>query len=211
MAITVSIVEDDQKTRETLVSLLKAKTDLRCMHAYATAEAALQGVPKEKPDVLLADINLPGMSGIECVARLKAQIPGLQVLMLTTYEDTHLIFDSLRAGASGYILKNRPASELIEAIEQVHEGGAPMSMRVARKVVAYFRQLPEPVAEVAQLSDREEAVLALLAQGCLYKEIADKLGISLNTVRTYLKRIYQKLQVNSRTEAVARFSTRLPE
>jgi DNA-binding NarL/FixJ family response regulator len=211
MSITVSIVEDDRKTCESLVTLLKAKAELRCLSTYSTGEAAVHGLASKKPDVVLVDINLPGISGIECVAKLKAQMPDLRVLMLTTYEDGHLIFNSLRAGASGYVLKNRPPAELIEAIQQVYEGGAPMSMRVARKVVAYFRQLPKPASEVEQLSDREEAVLALLAQGFLYKEIAGKLGISLNTVRTYLKRIYQKLHVQSRTEAVAKFGVKLPE
>ena len=210
MPITLSIVEDDRKTRESLVTLLKPTAELRCLRTYPTAEEALTGVPAERPDVLLVDINLPGMSGIECVAKLKARMPELRVLMLTTYEDSHLIFNSLRAGASGYVLKNRPPLELIQAIAQVYEGGAPMSMRVARKVVAFFRQLPEPAREVAQLSEREEAVLALLAQGFLYKEIAAKLGISLNTVRTYLKRVYEKLHVQSRTEAVAKFGVKFP-
>jgi len=209
--IDLSIVEDDRRTRESLVTLLNARKELRCVEAYPTGEAALAGVPGRRPDVLLVDIELPGMSGIECVAKLKAQLPELRVLMLTTYEDSYLIFNSLRAGASGYVLKNRPAAELIQAIEQVFEGGAPMSMRVARKVVAFFRQLPEPASELERLSEREAAVLALLAKGDLYKEIADKLGISLNTVRTYMKRIYEKLHVQSRTEAVAKFGLKLPK
>jgi len=208
MPITVSIVEDDRKTRESLVTLL-TQSGLRCLGAHATGEAALPGVVNEKPDVVLVDINLPGISGIECVTQLKAQRPELRVLMLTTYEDSHLIFNSLRAGASGYVLKNRPMVELIQAIEQVYEGGAPMSMRVALKVVAFFRGLPEPSSEVEQLSERESEVLALLAKGYLYKEIGAKLGISLNTVRTYLKRIYEKLHVQSRTEAVAKFGVKL--
>lgn len=207
MAITVSLIEDDDQSRAALVRLFKAQPSLRVLEAYHTAEAALRGVPLAAPDVVLVDINLPGMSGIECVVRLKVQIPELRVLMLTTYEDSQLIFDSLRAGASGYILKNRPTTELLEAISQVYGGGAPMSMRIARKVVAYFHQLPQPASEVEQLSDREQAVLALLAHGRLYKEIAVELGISVNTVRTYLRRIYEKLHVNSRTEAVAKFST----
>jgi DNA-binding NarL/FixJ family response regulator len=210
MPITVSIVEDDGKTRESLVALL-SKAGLRCLGAHPTGEAALQSLGNEKPDVVLVDINLPGISGIDCVAKLKTQMPGLRVLMLTTYEDSHLIFNSLRAGASGYMLKNRPPTELINAIEQVYEGGAPMSMRVALKVVAFFRGLPEPSTEVEQLSERESEVLALLAKGYLYKEIGAKLGISLNTVRTYMKRIYEKLHVQSRTEAVAKFGVKLSE
>jgi len=156
------------------------------------------------------DINLPGMSGIDCVARLKAQMPEQRVLMLTTYEDSNLIFDSLRAGAQGYILKNRPPAELLEAIQQVHEGGAPMSMRIARKVVTFFNELPGPAPESERLSERETQVLAALAKGLLYKEIGTQLAISENTVRTYVKRIYEKLHVQSRTEAVAKLRVKLP-
>jgi DNA-binding NarL/FixJ family response regulator len=208
MSIAVSIVEDDCQTRASLVKLLRHAAGLRLTAAYPSAEAALTGVVVAKPDVLLVDINLPGMSGIECVTKLKAQLPELRVLMLTTYDDSHLIFNSLRAGAGGYILKNRPSVELVEAIRQVHEGGAPMSMWVARKVVAFFNQLPAPAADAESLSEREQQVLALLAKGCLYKEIAARLTISENTVRTYLKRIYEKLHVNSRTEAVAKFGAK---
>jgi DNA-binding NarL/FixJ family response regulator len=207
MAISVSIIEDDDKTRKALVTLFQSSPRLHCLNAYSRAEGVLPDLLKAKPDVLLVDINLPGMSGIEFVARVKAQIPELRVLMLTTYDDSLLIFNSLRAGAGGYILKNRPPKELVEAIEQVYAGGAPMSTAVARKVVAYFQKLPCPISQEEQLSEREQQVLALLAQGYLYKEIADRLGITLNTVRTYLQRIYQKLQVTSRTEAVARYST----
>jgi DNA-binding NarL/FixJ family response regulator len=205
---TVSIVEDNLGTRESLVALLNGEIGLRCLNAYATGEAALIGVPKDNPDIALVDINLPGMSGIECLSRLKVQLPNLQVLMLTTYIETDLIFSALRAGASGYILKNRPPAELVQAIEQVCAGGAPMSLQIARKVVDYFRTLEKPAADLASLSHREAEVLGLLSQGCLYKEIAERLGISLNTVRTYMKRIYEKLQVQSRTEAVAKFAGR---
>lgn len=205
MPISVSIVEDDHKTRDSIVTLLRRSPALQCLDAYATAEAALTGLARNQPDVLLVDIHLPGMNGIECVAKLKTQFPELHVLMLTTYEDSHLVFNSLRAGANGYILKNRPAAELVTAIEQVHDGGAPMSMRVARKVVEFFKRLPGPVSSAEQLSERESQVLALLAKGNIYKEIADQLKISENTVRTYVKRIYEKLHVHSRKEAVARF------
>jgi DNA-binding NarL/FixJ family response regulator len=205
---TVCIVEDNRGTRESLVALLNGVAGLRCLNSYASGEAALQGIPRDKPDIALLDINLPGMSGIECVARLKLELPELQVLMLTTYVETDLIFNSLRAGASGYILKNRPPAELVQAIEQVGAGGAPMSLQIARKVVEHFRQLPKPAVDTANLSQREEEVLGLLSQGCLYKEIADRLSISLNTVRTYMKRIYEKLHVQSRTEAVAKFAGR---
>ena len=206
MPITVSIVEDDRKTRESLVTLL-TQSGLRCLGAHATGEAALPGVVNEKPDVVLVDINLPGISGIECVTQLKAQRPELRVLMLTTYEDSHLIFNSLRAGAKGYLLKNAPAAELIQAIEQIHAGGAPMSMQIARKVVDHFcRQ--KPLSDVEHLSRREEEVLALLAKGRLYKEIGETLNISIATVRTYIQRIYEKLHVQSRTEATIKFLER---
>ncbi len=137
MSITVSIVEDDRKTRESLVALLRYASGVRLLGTHPSGEAALSAVPVEQPDVVLMDINLPGMSGIDCIAKLKTQMPGLRVLMLTTYEDSHLIFNSLRAGASGYILKNKSSAELLVAIQQVYEGGAPMSMRIARKVVAF--------------------------------------------------------------------------
>jgi len=210
MPITVSMVEDDRKTRESLVALLRYAEGVRLLGAHATGEAAMSKVPEERPDVVLMDINLPGMSGIDCIAKLKLQMPGLRALMLTTYEDSHLIFNSLRAGASGYILKNKSPAELLAAIQQVHEGGAPMSMRIARKVVAFFNDLPGPAPEAERLSDREAQVLAALAKGLLYKEIGLQLKISENTVRTYVKRIYEKLHVNSRTEAVAKFRVQMP-
>ncbi|HEV2694678.1 MAG TPA: response regulator transcription factor [Verrucomicrobiae bacterium] len=210
MSIAVSIVEDDRKTREGLVAILRHASGVRLLGAHPSGEAALVNVPVEKPEVVLMDINLPGMSGIDCIPKLKAQMPGLRVLMLTTYEDSHLIFNSLRAGASGYILKNKSSAELLDAIQQVHEGGAPMSMRIARKVVAFFNELPGPATESERLSEREDQVLAALAKGLIYKEIATQLKISENTVRTYVKRIYEKLHVNSRTEAVAKFRVNLP-
>jgi DNA-binding NarL/FixJ family response regulator len=209
MSIAVSIVEDDRKTREGLTALLRRATGVRLLGVHSSGEAALAAVPAEQPEVVLMDINLPGMSGIDCIAKLKAQMPELRALMLTTYEDSHLIFNSLRAGASGYILKNKSSAELLTAIQQVHEGGAPMSMRIARKVVAFFNELPGPVPESQSLSEREAQVLAALAKGLIYKEIATELKISENTVRTYIKRIYEKLHVNSRTEAVAKFRVNL--
>ena len=210
MSIAVSIVEDDRKTRESLVALLRRASGVRLLGAHPSGEAALVNVPAEQPEVVLMDINLPGMSGIDCIVKLKAQMPGLRVLMLTTYEDSHLIFNSLRAGATGYILKNKSSAELLAAIQQVHEGGAPMSMRIARKVVAFFNQLPGPASDAEQLSEREAQVLSALAKGMLYKEIGAQLKISENTVRTYIKRIYEKLHVSSRTEAVAKFRVNLP-
>jgi DNA-binding NarL/FixJ family response regulator len=205
MPISVSIVEDDSSTRESLAALLTSAPTLRCLATYATGEKALAGIPGEKPDVALVDINLPGMSGIECVAKLKTKLPALHVLMLTTYEDSDLIFDSLRAGASGYLLKNMLADELIAAVTEVQAGGAPMSMQVARKVVQHFHRVQSSADEVEKLSPREYEILGLLAKGRLYKEIADQLGITLGTVRTHQRRIYEKLHVQSRTEAAVKF------
>ena len=154
------------------------------------------------------DINLPKMNGIECVERLKQTLPKTQVLMLTTYDESDLIFDSLRKGASGYLLKNMPPAELIQAIEQVHAGGAPMSMQIARKVVNHFQKIKKPQSDMEQLTKREHEILALLAKGYLYKEIADQLGITLSTVRAHLHAVYEKLHVQSRTEAVVKFLER---
>jgi DNA-binding NarL/FixJ family response regulator len=205
MPIRVSIVEDNRGTRESLAELLSRSPALQCVGAHPDGEQALERIPVEQPDVVLMDINLPGMSGIECVGRLKERLPKLQVLMLTTYEESDLIFDSLRKGASGYLLKNMPAAEVLQAVEQVHAGGAPMSMQVARKVVSHFQQIKQPASEVEKLTKREQEILALLAQGYLYKEIADQLAISTNTVRAHLHTIYEKLHVQSRTQAVVKF------
>ncbi|MGD0260912.1 MAG: response regulator transcription factor [Verrucomicrobiota bacterium] len=205
MRIKVSIVEDDRGTRESLSELLGRAPALRCVGAHPNGEEALRRIPGEEPDVVLMDINLPGMSGIECVARLKERLPKMQVLMLTTYQESDLIFDSLRQGASGYLLKNMPPAELIQAVEQVHGGGAPMSMQIARKVVNHFQQIRHPASEVEKLTKREQEILAHLAKGYLYKEIADQLGITLSTVRAHLHTVYEKLHVQSRTEAVVKF------
>jgi DNA-binding NarL/FixJ family response regulator len=205
MSIKVSIVEDNRGTRESLTELLGRTQALRCVGAHPNGEEALRRIPAEAPDVVLMDINLPGMSGIECVARLKERLPKLQVLMLTTYEESDLIFDSLRKGASGYLLKNMPPSELVSAVEQVHSGGAPMSMQIARKVVNHFQQIKRPASDVEQLTKREQEILALLAKGYLYKEIADQLAITLSTVRAHLHTIYEKLHVQSRTQAVVKY------
>jgi DNA-binding NarL/FixJ family response regulator len=205
MAISVSIVEDNRGTRESLKELLGRASSLRCVGAHPNAEEALRHIPVERPDVVLMDINLPHMSGIECVGLLKERLPKTQVLMLTTYEEGDLIFDSLRNGASGYLLKNMPPAELIQAVEQVHAGGAPMSMQVARKVVNHFQKIKRPLSEMEKLTKREQEILALLAKGYLYKEIADQLGVTLSTVRAHLHTVYEKLHVQSRTEAVVKY------
>jgi len=208
MNIKVSIVEDNRGTRESLTELLDRAPALQCVGAHPTGEEALRQIPGEAPDVVLMDINLPRMNGIECVAQLKEKMPGTQVLMLTTYEESDLIFDSLRHGASGYLLKNMPPADLVSAIEQVHAGGAPMSMQIARKVVNHFQQIKKPQSAMEQLTKREQEILALLAKGFLYKEIADQLGISLSTVRAHLHTVYEKLHVQSRTEAVVKYLER---
>ena len=208
MNIRVSIVEDSRGTRESLAELLGRAPVLSCVGAHPNGEEALRQIPVEKPDVVLMDINLPKMKGIECVERLKQTLPKTQVLMLTTYDESDLIFDSLRKGASGYLLKNMPPAELIQAIEQVHAGGAPMSMQIARKVVNHFQKIKKPQSDMEQLTKREHEILALLAKGYLYKEIADQLGITLSTVRAHLHAVYEKLHVQSRTEAVVKFLER---
>ena len=205
MPIKVCIVEDNADMRESVALALNQAPGLRCVSTYATAEAAVRDVPSQKPDVALVDIHLPGMNGIECVARLKARLPQLQVLMLTRYEQSDMIFDSIRAGASGYLLKHTPANELIQAVEQVHSGGAPMTMQVARKVINHFQKIQKPSSDVEKLTLREQEVLNLLAKGYLYKEIADHLGITINTLRNHLRTIYDKLHVHSRTEATVKY------
>lgn len=205
MPITVCVIEDDRETRESLVELLNGSGGLQCVGSYPTGELAARAIPVQKPDVALVDINLPGMSGIECVSRLKAQQPALQVLMLTTYEDSDLIFNSLRAGAKGYLLKKMAPTELIQAVMQVHAGGAPMPMQIARKVVDYFQELGKSASEMELLTKREHEILALLAKGSLYKEIADALNLSISTVRTHMQHIYEKLHVQSRTEAARKY------
>ena len=203
--IRVCIVEDNDDMRESVAQVLNQTPGLQCMNTYASAEAAVRDLPAQKPDVALVDINLPGMNGIECVSKLKARLPQLQVLMLTRYEQSDMIFDSIRAGASGYLLKHTPADELIRAVEQVHAGGAPMTMQIARKVITHFQQIQKPASDVEKLTPREQEVLTLLAKGYLYKEIAGNLGISINTLRNHLRTIYDKLHVHSRTEATVKY------
>jgi len=203
--ITVSIVEDDPKTRQSLLRLLSRAPQVRLLRDYATGEEALRNLPIEKPEVALVDINLPGMSGIECVAKLKLKLPQLRVLMLTTYEDSDRIFDSLRAGASGYLLKKAGYAGLILAIDEVHTGGAPMSGQVARQVVEHFHRIQKPASDVEKLTAREQEILALLVKGYLYKDISARLNISMSTVSMHLQHIYEKLHVQSRAEATAKY------
>jgi len=208
MAISVSIVEDNDQLRGTLARALNRAEGFRCLSQYPNAEAALQGLPNDRPDVVLMDINLPGMNGVECVRRLKQLLPGTQVVMLTVYEDTENIFNALAAGASGYLLKRTSSAELLAALKEVQKGGSPMTAHIARKVVQSFQTAGASAQATENLSQREQEVLDCLSQGFLYKEIAEKLGISYETVHTYVRRIYEKLQVRTRTEAVAKFLRR---
>lgn len=204
MPIVVSIVEDDDGVRAGLVRLLEKSRDFRVLASYPSAEAALRAIPQARPDILLMDINLPTMNGVECVQKLHALDPSLRVIMLTVYEDPEQIFDALRAGAIGYLLKQKSSEKLLEAIRDAHQGGSPMSSQIARKVVHFF-QSSRQTATGDELSAREMEVLTLLSKGHLIKEIADHLGISFVTVRTYIRRIYEKLHVHSRSQAVAKF------
>jgi DNA-binding NarL/FixJ family response regulator len=207
MPISVSIVEDNDKLRGTLARVLNRADGFRCVSQYPSAEEALKDLPNVKPEVVLMDINLLGMNGVECVRQLKPLLPQTQVMMLTVYEDTENIFNALAAGANGYMLKRTSTKDLIEAIHEVKRGGSPMTMHIARKVVQSF-QKAAPVQPDNNLSEREQQVLDLLSQGLMYKEISDKLQISYETVHTYIRRIYEKLQVRTRTEAVAKFLRR---
>jgi len=208
MPITVSIVEDNEQLRTTLARVVNRAEGFRCLSHYGDAESALQSLPKDKPQVVLMDINLPGMNGVECVRRLKQLVPEIQVVMLTVYEDTDNIFNALAAGAAGYLLKRTKGAELLDAIREVHNGGSPMTTHIARKVTQSFQRSGPSTQPTENLSEREQEVLDCLSQGFLYKEIAEKLGISYETVHTYIRRIYEKLQVRTRTEAVAKFLKR---
>jgi DNA-binding NarL/FixJ family response regulator len=203
----VAIVEDDSGLRNQLQRIINTAPGLGCVGAFGSAEKALEGMVAVQPDVILMDINLPGMSGIECVERLRNDLPDTHVIMLTVYEDSERIFQALQAGADGYLVKSSPTEVLLRAIEDVHQGGAPMSSHIARKVVRQFRQPGTGPAkdETEGLAPREREVLNLLASGFAYKEIADQLNIGIETVKTYVKNICKKLHVRNRLEAVARF------
>jgi DNA-binding NarL/FixJ family response regulator len=209
--IQVALVEDEPGVRAILISIINGAPGFQCCGAYTDGLLALKGIPANPPDVVLMDINLPGLSGPECVSRLKALLPNLPVLMLTVYDDSDQIFKSLMAGATGYLLKRTPKDKLLAAITEIMSGGAPMSRQIARQVVHFFQQLKQaPVAvqrapEIKTLTDREEQVLMLLSKGYAYKEIADRLSISFETVRTYVRTIYEKLHVHSRTEATLKY------
>ena len=208
MPITISIVEDNDQLRGTLARVLNRAEGFQCISQFANAEDALKTLPQDKPNVVLMDINLPGMNGVECVRQLKPLCPTTQVIMLTVYEDTENIFNALAAGATGYMLKRTPRAELIDAIRDVLICCSPMTTHIARKFVQSFHRWVASTQSTEDLSPREREVLDCLAQGFLYKEIAEKLAISYETVHTYIRRIYEKLQVRTRTEAVAKFLRR---
>jgi DNA-binding NarL/FixJ family response regulator len=203
--VRVVIVEDETWMRENLVREINSNPGLRCVNDYRRGEDALRGIPRDSPDVVLMDINLPGMDGVECVRRIRTLLPEVRYLMLTVYEESDKIFNSLLAGASGYLLKRTSTAELMEAIQQVANGGAPMSSSIARKIVAYFNAIGEDKSDTSALSPREQQVLELLAKGAPYKNIADQLSVSIDTVRMNVKHIYAKLHVHSRGEAAAKY------
>jgi DNA-binding NarL/FixJ family response regulator len=206
LSIKVSIVEDDAPARGILADWVHRAPGFQCTSRHGSGEAALAALPAEKPSVVLMDINLPGISGIECVRRLKPVLPDTQFVMLTVYEDADHIFNALAVGASGYLLKRVSREELLTALQDVHAGGSPMSSHIARKVVLSFQRPGVQPSGAEDLSPREREVLQLLARGYLYKEIADGLKISGPTVNTYIRRIYEKLHVRSRSQAVAKFT-----
>jgi DNA-binding NarL/FixJ family response regulator len=205
MPIKVAIVDDDEGIRTSLAALIRRAPALRLVGEYPDAESALKEIPRQPPDVALMDINLPGMNGVECVRQLKALLPAVQVLMLTVYEDSDSLFKSFKAGASGYLLKRTASARLLEAIRDVHAGGSPMTPQLARRVVQYLSKPTEEVSAVSHLTPGEREFLDQLANGYAYKEIADRMNISIDTVRSYVRTVYEKLHVHSRTEAVVKY------
>ncbi|HWD94345.1 MAG TPA: response regulator transcription factor [Verrucomicrobiae bacterium] len=203
--VTVSIVDDDCELTAKISAYLNKTSSYRCISSYASAEEALAQLAKDSPDVVLMDINLGGMNGIECVRQLRPSLPNTPVVMLTVFEDTDKIFRAIAAGASGYLLKRMPPSKLLDAIAEVVGGGSPMSAPIARKVIQLLQSMPVPSDDTVDLSDRERQVLEAMAAGQLYKQIADDLCVSIHTVRSYIRRIYEKLHVRTRTEAVAKY------
>ncbi|MCX6930244.1 MAG: response regulator transcription factor [Verrucomicrobia bacterium] len=206
--ITVAVVEDVEGIRENLAALLNRAPGYRCVGAYPDAERAVAALRESRPEVILMDINLPGTSGIEATRAVKEFRPDARIVMLTVYEESKALFDSLKAGACGYLLKRTPPEKILEAIREARAGGVPLNPQMAAKVAEYFRHLGGPSGEVGRLSERERQVLELMAEGFLYKEIADRLHIQTDTVHQFTKRIYEKLHVHSRTEAVVKFLQR---
>lgn len=205
MRIKVSIIEDEREISEGMTFLINCSETMQCISTHPTAEEALKQLPLLQPNVVLMDIKLPQMSGIDCVRKLKRVLPQVQIIMLTMYEDSDLVFNSIMAGASGYLVKRTPPAKVLEAIQEISNGESPMSGRIARMMVEHFRHMKRAAPELENLSKREQEVLELLAKGYRYKEIADKLAMGFDTVRSHLRSIYDKLHVHSRTEAVAKY------
>ncbi len=203
--VTVAIVEDDAVLRKGFAEILARATDVECVGQFPTGEEAVEALPALQPGVVLMDVNLPGMTGVECVRHITGELPNTNIVMLTVQEDTEAIFDSLAAGASGYLLKPVRAAALLAAIRDVFTGGAPMSAYVARKVVQSLQQGPREPDGMDQLSPRENEVLELLSRGLAYKEIAEQFGCRYATIRTHIERIYRKLHVHSRSHAISKF------
>jgi len=202
MSISLAIVEDLDEVRDGLKNFISLSNDFKVLDTFKTAEEALYDIPKLKPDIVIMDISLPGMTGIECIKLVKDKSPTTQFMMFTVYENDEKVFEALKAGASGYLLKNTGLVQLVESIKELYNGGSPMSANIARKLVTVFRNNEKEIETVELLSNRENEILQLLAKGLLYKEIADQLHISTNTVRQHIHKIYEKLHVQNRTEAI---------
>ena len=205
MSISLAIVEDLDEVREGLKQFISLNPEFKVLDTFKTAEEALYDLPRLKPDIVIMDINLPGINGIDCIREVKHKVPQTQFMMFTVYENDEKVFEALNAGASGYLLKNTGLVQLIEALQELHHGGSPMSANIARKLVTVFRQQGSDAVPVHSLSNRENEILQRLSKGLLYKEIADQLGIGLGSVRTYILRIYEKIHVQSRGQAAAKF------
>jgi DNA-binding NarL/FixJ family response regulator len=204
MKKSVIVVEDDDRLRDQMLKILVSAADIKCLGTFASAEDALPEILNKSPDVVLMDIKLPGISGIQCVAEIKKSAPAIQIVMVTIYEDSERLFKALKAGANGYIVKSSAPEQLVDAIRDVYKGGAPMSSHIARKVVKHFNVIGSSADELQSLSEREREVLNLLAEGFIYKEIGDKLSIAPETVRAHVKNICQKMHVRCRVEAIAK-------
>ena len=202
MSISIVIVEDLDEVRNGLKNFLALSEGFSVLATFSSAEEALEDIPVLQPDIVIMDINLPGINGIECILKIKAKIPATQFMMFTVYENDEKVFEALKAGASGYLLKNTGLVQLIEALKELHTGGSPMSANIARKLVTVFRNNQKETTPVEILSNRENEILLLLSKGLLYKEIADQLSIAVNTVRQHIHNIYEKLHVQNRTEAL---------
>jgi len=203
--ISISIVEDMADVRQKVKHIIDESEEFICLSTYGNGENAVEELPKLKPDIVLMDINLPGMSGIDCITKIKKKSPQIQFMMFTIYENSEKVYEALAAGASGYLLKKTPSDKILEALKELHEGGAPMSAQIARKVVSFFQKEKNISNENFQLSKREKEVLSLLSKGFLYKEISDQLFISPGTVRQHIHNIYEKLHVQNRMEAINKF------